>query len=222
SPKLPSVASSKISAHSFELAWTHPAKVQVEINNLLYEGIEGTSFTFHELLPNTRYIIRMRYVIGNKVSEWSDLFGVITKHAAEDYAIQEISVTSNFTSKANHPLDYLTDLKLASEWQTSEPVSPEHPLELTFKFSDVEKLSRMAFVPRNIDHEGDPTEISLAVSTDNENYHVYADHVTWKADSKNKVIGLRDVRAKSVRLTVYRSSGPMVAAREIIFYRAKR
>ena len=93
---------------------------------------------------------------------------------------------------------------------------------MTFKFSDVEKLSRMAFVPRNIDHEGDPTEISLAVSTDNENYHVYADHVTWKADSKNKVIGLRDVRAKSVRLTVYRSSGPMVAAREIIFYRAKR
>lgn len=196
SPKLPAVDSSKISAHSFELAWPHESAVQIEINNLLYVGITGKSFTFHELAPNTRYIIRMRYAIRNKVSEWSDLFGVITKHAAKDYAIENIEVTSNCDSKENHPLSYLTDLKLASEWQTSQTVSPEQPLELTFSFEKVEKLSRMVFVPRNIDHNGDPLIVSIAVSTDGENYTTYADHLQWKADTKNKVVGLRDVRAK--------------------------
>ena len=222
SPKLPAVDSSKISAHSFELAWPHESAVQIEINNLLYVGITGKSFTFHELAPNTRYIIRMRYAIRNKVSEWSDLFGVITKHAAKDYAIENIEVTSNCDSKENHPLSYLTDLKLASEWQTSQTVSPEQPLELTFSFEKVEKLSRMVFVPRNIDHNGDPLIVSIAVSTDGENYTTYADHLQWKADTKNKVVGLRDVRAKKVHLTIYQSSGLIVAAREIIFFRAKR
>ncbi|MBA1392745.1 alpha-glucosidase, partial [Lactobacillus sp. XV13L] len=222
SPKLPSVDSSKITAHSFELAWPRPSRVQVEINNILYEGITGKDFTFHELTPNTRYIIRMRYASGNKVSEWSDLFGVITKHAAEDYAVTDIEVTSNRSSRPHHPLTYLADLKLASEWQTAEVAKPDDPVVLTFAFRQVEKLSRMVFVPRNLDHEGDPVDISIAVSSDGENYTTYAAHLHWKADSKNKVVGLRDVQARAVQLTIYQSAGQMVAAREVLLYRAKK
>lgn len=222
SPKLPAVDSSKITAHSFELAWPQQSSVQVEINHLIYEGITGKSFTFHELSPNTRYIIRMRYVSGSKVSEWSDLFGVITKPAAISYAIQDIQTTCNFESSPQHPLAYLTDLKLSSEWQSNQPITEDNPLQLTFTFKEIQKLSRMVFVPRNIDHDGDPTDISLAISTDGENYTIYADHLKWKVDSKNKVIGLRDVRAKAIRLTIYHTAGAMVAAREILFYRAKK
>ena len=222
SPKLPAVDSSKISAHSFELAWPHNSAVQIEINNLLYVGITGKNFAFHELTPNTRYIIRMRYVIGNKVSEWSDLFGVITKHAAKDYAIENIKVDCNYASKENHPLSYLTDLKLASEWQTEQSPSHEQPLELTFTFEKVEKLSRMVYVPRNIDHKGAPLDLAIAVSTDGVNFTTYADNLHWKPDTKNKVVGMRDVRAQKVRLTIYQSSQEMLAAREVIFFRAKR
>ncbi|MDF7682327.1 glycoside hydrolase family 31 protein [Lactobacillus sp. ESL0679] len=222
SPKLPAVDPSKISAHSFELAWSKQGAVQIEINGLLYEGITGNCFTFHELLPNTRYIIRMRYAAGNKVSEWSDPFGVITKHAAIDYAVSDIHVISNYPSNPAQPLSYLTDLKLASEWQIAQALTPEKPLELTFTFNQIEKLSRMAFVPHNIDHCCDPIDISVAVSTDGFNYVTYADHLKWKADSKNKVIGLRDVRAKAIRLIIYQASGPLVASREVIFFRAKK
>ncbi|WEV70782.1 discoidin domain-containing protein [Lactobacillus sp. ESL0785] len=222
SPKLPAVDPNQISAHSFALAWPKKGNIQVEINGILYEGISGNCFTFHELAPNTRYIIRMRYAAGNKVSEWSDLFGVITKHAAIDYAINDIQVTSNYSSSPQHPLTYLTDLKLASEWQTDTPITPDKPLELIFSFKQVEKLSRMAFVPRNIDHQGDPVDITISVSLDGINYTTYANHLNWKADSKNKVVGLRDVRAKAIRLTIYQSSGPITAAREVIFFRAKK
>jgi len=33
---------------------------------------------------------------------------------------------------------------------------------------------------------------------------------------------MRDVRAQKVRLTIYQSSQEMLAAREVIFFRAKR
>ncbi|RMC40249.1 alpha-glucosidase [Lactobacillus sp. ESL0233] len=222
SPKLPSVDSNKISAHSFELTWSRPGNVEVEINHLIYKGISGKSFTFHELTPNNRYIIRMRYVAGNKVSEWSDLFGVITKHEVIKNAIADILVTSNCESNSHHPLTYLTDLKLASEWQTNQVSLQDNPLKLTFTFDKVENLSRMVFVPRNIDHKANPVDVSILISPDGKNFTSYIDHLQWKADSKNKVVGLRDVTAKAIELVIYQSSGSLVAAREIFFYRAKK
>ncbi|MDF7638154.1 glycoside hydrolase family 31 protein [Lactobacillus sp. ESL0791] len=222
-PKIPTVDPAKITAHSFSLAWPRVAqRVQVEINGLLYEGIDGNSFTFHELAPSSRYIIRMRYAQGSKVSQWSEYFGIITKRSATDYAIKDLQVESNFDSKPNYPLSYLTDLKEASEWQSVSGISEEKPLQLIFTFAKPEQLSRMTFVPRNIDHGGDPTSISIDVSADGENFAPYGEKMPWKADSKNKVIGLRGLTAKAIRLNIYQAVGNFAAGKEIIFFRAKR
>ena len=222
SPKQPMIDQTKTSAHSLTVTWPQLTdRVQIEVNGLLYDGIDGDSFTFHELVPNTRYVMRLRYVAGNKVSEWSDPFGAKTKPDALEYAIDNVRVNSNFESEGHHPLSYLTDLKLASEWKTLDEVNEENPLKLTFTFNKLENLSRMAFVPRNIDHDSDPTEVSVEVSTDGETFKPYGEHLTWKADSKNKVVGLRDVKAKAIRLTIYKSSGKKVAGREVLFFRDK-
>ncbi|RVU71045.1 DUF5110 domain-containing protein [Lactobacillus xujianguonis] len=221
-PKQAIIDPEKITAHSINVSWPKVTdKVQIELNGILYDGIDGESFTFHELTPNTRYILRIRNVAGNKVSEWSEPFGAITKRAAMDYALHDVTVTSNYEAASDHPLSYLTDLKLASEWQTKERFSTEKPLQLTFNFRQAEKLSRMTFIPRNVDHEGDPIEVGLEISKDGQNFAPYGDRYTWKADSKNKVIGLRDVTAKTIRLTVYKSSGSIVAGKEVIFFRQK-
>lgn len=222
SPKQPIIDPEKITAHSLTVSWPQLTdKVQIEVNGILYDGIDGDSFTFHELEPHTRYIMRLRYVSGNKVSEWSDPFGAITKRSALDYAIKNVQVNSNLESDAHHPLNYLTDLKLASEWETTESVSEDNPLTLTFTFAQPEKLSRMTYVPRNIDHKSDPIEVGVEISTDGENFTPYGERLTWKADSKNKVVGLRDVTAKAIRLTVYKSSGDKVAGKEVLFFRNK-
>lgn len=212
----------KISAHSISVSWPKVTEqVQFEVNGILYEGIDGDNYTFHELLPNTRYIMRMRYVAGNKVSKWSEPFSAVTKKAAIDYAISGIKTSSNYEAKPEHPLSFLTDLKNASEWEIAEKFDKTKPLEITFEFEKLEKLSRMTFVPRNIDHNSNPIEVGLEISTDGNNFEQYGDHYTWKADSKNKVIGLRNVTAKAIRLTVYDSSGNNLAAKEVIFYRTK-
>ncbi|KAA8802883.1 discoidin domain-containing protein, partial [Lactobacillus crispatus] len=156
------------------------------------------------------------------VSEWSDPFGAITKPDPMNYAINDIHVTSSLASPKDHPIDYLTDLKLASEWETIDGVSEDKPLELNFAFNHLEHLSRMVWVPRKIDHQGDPVEVSVELSSDGVNFKPYGDHLTWKSDSKNKVVGLRNVDAKAIRLKVYKSSGPFVAAKEVIFFRDKK
>lgn len=223
SPKGAVIDPKKISAHSLSVSWPRLAeKVQFEINGILYDGIDGDHFTFHELLPNTKYLMRMRYVAGNKVSEWSDPFGAITKKAAISYAIRDVHSSCNYEAADKHPLNYLTDLKPASEWEIKDQFDENKPLTLTFRFDDVEKLSRMAFVPRNINRDGTPIEVGLELSKDGINFEPYGQHYTWKADAKNKVIGLRDVSAKAIRLTVYKSAGTTVAAKEVLFFREKK
>ena len=146
----------KISSHSLTVVWPQLTdQVQIEVNGILHDGIDGNSFTFHELVPNTRYTLRLRYVAGNKVSEWSDPFGAITK-------------------------------------------------------------------PDPMNYQGDPVEVNVELSNDGVNFKPYGDHLTWKSDSKNKVVGLRNVDAKAIRLKVYKSSGPFVAAKEVIFFRDKK
>lgn len=222
SPKQPSVDQDQITAHSLTITWPKVTdQVQVEINGILYDGISGDSYTFHELTPNTRYLMRLRNVSGNKASEWSEPFGAITKRAARDYAIHGVKVKSNYEANPEHPLAYLTDLKSASEWQTKDKFDETNPLTLTFTFDKLEKLSRVTFVPHNIDHQNDPTEVSVELSLDGQNFEPYGNHYAWKADSKNKVIGLRDVQARAVRLTIHQSSGPLVAGKEVVFYRDK-
>lgn len=221
SPKQPMVDPAQITAHSLSISWPDATnKVQIELNGILHDGIDGNHFTFHELEPNTRYIMRMRYVAGNKVSEWSEPFGAKTKPAAINYAISDIHVKSNYAFLEKYPIKYLTDLKLASEWE-SEKLEEKRPLTLTFDFGQVEDLSRMVYVPRNIDRDANPVEVGVEVSSDGVNFTPYGERLTWKADSKNKVIGLRDVHARAVRLTVYQSSGDSVAAKEVMFFRDK-
>lgn len=222
SPKQPSVDLDQVTAHSLTVNWPKVTEeVQIEINGILHNGISGDSFTFHELTPNTRYIMRLRNVAGNKVSEWSEPFGAITKRAAIDYAIKNVKVNSNYQAAVSHPLSYLTDLKSSSEWQTQDEFDEAKPLTLTFAFNQVELLSRMVFTPHNIDHHNDPIEVGLEISLDGQTFQSYGEHFHWKADSKNKVIGLRNIKARAIRLTVYKSSGPLVAGKEVVFYRDK-
>ncbi|MGO2952961.1 MAG: TIM-barrel domain-containing protein [Lactobacillus sp.] len=222
SPKQPTILGEKTSAHSITVSW--PAitnEVQIEVNGILHVGLQGNHFTFHELAPHTRYLFRLRYLAGNKVSEWSDPFGAVTKPRQLDYAMRHLQVDSNLPSAPDHPLAYLTDLKLASEWQTATGVSETAPLVLTFTFEQVEELSRIVFVPRAIDSTGDPLSVQLASSPDGTHFTPYGDRITWKADNKNKVIGLRDVTAKAIRLTVFKAVGNCVSGQELMIFKAQ-
>ena len=79
----------------------------------------------------------------------------------------------------------------------------------------------MVYVPRSRDRKGHILRAQIAISQDGENYSDYSDSYNWPNDAKNKVIGLRDVVAKSIKLKILASSDNLASAKEILFFIAK-
>ncbi|WP_297819141.1 DUF5110 domain-containing protein [uncultured Lactobacillus sp.] len=228
SPRSAAISADRLTSRSITINWTNPnayagrnIKADIEVNGLIHTNIDSNSFTFHELSPNTRYRFRIRNKIGNKVSDWSEYFGTKTKRDQMDYAINNIHVTSSLKSDALMPVQNLVDHTLASEWLTKEEFSKDKELVLTFNFDQAYKLSRMVYVPRSRDRKGHILRAQIAISQDGENYSDYSDSYNWPNDAKNKVIGLRDVVAKSIKLKILASSDNLASAKEILFFIAK-
>lgn len=227
-PRSAAILSDRLTSRSITINWTNPTaytgrnvKADIEVNGLIHTNIDGNTFTFHELMPNTRYRFRIRNKVGNKVSDWSEYFGSKTKHDQMDYAINNIHVTTTIKSEPQMPVQNLVDHTLASEWLTKEKFSKDNELVLTFNFDQAYKLSRMVYVPRSRDRKGHILRAQIAISKDGENYSDYSESYNWPNDAKNKVIGLRDVVAKSIKLKVLASDDNLASAKEILFFVAK-
>lgn len=228
SPRSAAILADRLTSRSISLTWTNPdsfagkkVMADIEVNGLIHTNIDGNNFTFHELEPNTRYRFRIRNKFGNKVSDWSEYFGTKTKRDQMDYAIPDIHVTSTYKSTEEMPVTNLVDHSLASEWLTKEKLNNEKPLELTFDFDQAYKLSRMVYVPRSRDRSGHLLRVQIAVSKDGENFSEWSKDYNWPNDAKNKVIGLRDVVAKTIKLRILATSDQLASAKETLFFIAK-
>lgn len=228
SPRSAAILTERLTSRSITVTWTNPpafaqrnVTADIEVNGLVHTNIDGDTFTFHELQPNTRYRFRIRNKFGNKVSDWSEYFGTKTKPDQMDYAIKNVKVESTLKENPDWPLSNLIDLRLGSEWLTQEKMTDDKHLELTFTFDHIYKLSRMVYIPRSRDHKGHILRAQVAISKDGENYSDYSKEYNWPNDAKNKVIGMRDVMAKSIKLRVLLSTDGLASAKEILFFVAK-
>lgn len=228
-PHSASIDTERLTSRSISISWVNPKdfndkniRADIEVNGIIHTNIEGNSFTFHTLEPNTRYRFRIRNKFGNKVSDWTEYFGAKTKRDQMDYAIPDIQVSGNLKNDKDSHLSNLVDHSLASEWITKDKIGAEDPLELTFTFDQAYKLSRMVYVPRSRDRKGHILRAQIAISTDGENYSSWSDEYNWPNDAKNKVIGLRDVVAKSIKLRILKTNDDYVSAKEILFFIAKK
>lgn len=227
-PHSASIDTDHLTSRSISISWINPTdfankniKADVEVNGIIHKNISGNGFTFHDLEPNTRYRFRIRNKFGNKVSDWTEYFGAKTKRDQMDYAIPNVKVNSNFKGAQELPLNNLVDHSLASEWITKDKIDQENPLELTFTFDQAYKLSRMVYVPRSRDRKGHILRAQISISTDGENYSSWSDDYNWPNDAKNKVIGLRDVVAKSIKMRILKTNDDYVSGKEILFFIAK-
>lgn len=224
-PRKVTISSDKTTAHSLSLSWEKlpGTQVQLEVNGLLYTNLPDSYFTLHELKPKTRYQMRIRSWHGNKVSPWSEYFGAETKPDQLDYAIRNIKTECSLPAAPLHPLTYLTDLLKASCWLTGQAADPDHDqyVDLTFQFDQAYRLSRMVYVPRSIDRRGHLLRVQIAWSKDGHEFTDYSKPYNWPNDAKNKVIGLRDVVAQTIKLRVLASQDNLASAREIFFFKSK-
>lgn len=119
------------------------------------------------------------------------------------------------------PLESLIDFCPASEWLSKEKITTNNPLVLTINFDQIYKLSRMVYIPRSRDHKGHVLKIRIAISKDGLNYSEWSEPYDWNDDAKNKVIGLRDVVAKSIKLHITDAVDGVVSGKELLFFKAK-
>lgn len=228
-PRSASILTDRLSSRSITVSWINnqlansnrKLMADIEVNGIIHTNISGNTFTFHELTPNTRYRFRIRNKLGNKVSDWTEYFGTMTKPDQLDYAIKNLQVKSNLAAEEEFPLSNLTDLRLGSEWVTSEKLDADHPLELTFTFDNLYKLSRMVYIPRSRDHKGHLLRVQYAISKDGEHFEDFSKEFNWPNDAKNKVIGMRDLSAKAVKLRILLTTDGYASAKEIFFFTAK-
>lgn len=213
-PRQPMIDSKKTSAHSITAVWPNKAQVQIEVNGIVFDGIYSKSFTFNSLVPNTLYKMRLRYISGNKVSEWSDYFGAKTKPSQFTYAVKNIKLETMLGGQTENA----TDLIPASEWISDKEI--ENNSELNFIFPEKEALSRMVYVPRSADQVGRILNGKVLISENGTDFTDYQDF-TWHNDPKNKVIGLRDVQAKAIKLIINETSDNLVSAKQFYFFKAK-
>ena len=228
SPRSAAILTDRLTSKSITITWTNPTNfadknimADIEVNGIVHTNIDGNTFTFHELEPNTRYRFRIRNKFGNKVSDWSEYFGTHTKRDQMDYAISNVTVSSTGESEEDLPVENLTDLKLASEWLSKDQITKDSPLDLTFNFKHIYKLSRMVYVPRSRDRIGHVLRVQVAISKDGENFSDFSKEINWPNDAKNKVIGLRDVVAKSIKLRILATSDNLASGKEVLFFMAK-
>lgn len=60
--------------------------------------------------------------------------------------------------------------------------------------------------------------VQVAISKDGENFSDFSKEINWPNDAKNKVIGLRDVVAKSIKLRILATSDNLASERSSILY----
>lgn len=193
----------------------------IELNGIIHTNISGNIFTLHELQSNTRYRLRIRNRYLNKVSEWSENITGKTNPDPLEYAVKDIKISANLESTLEMPLVSLIDFCPASEWLSKEKITTNNPLILTINFDQIYKLSRMVYIPRSRDHKGHILKIRIAISKDGLNYSEWSAPYDWNDDAKNKVIGLRDVVAKSIKLHITDAVDGVVSGKELLFFKAK-
>ena len=165
--------------------------------------------------------MRLRYLSHNKVSEWSDYFGGRTKPSQYKFAVKNVQMHSSMLSQEGHDVALATDMLLASEWRTADKMTNDG-LTLTFNFAKEEELSRMVYLPRTVDQVGRITKASLAISKDGIHFELYRNEINWPNDPKNKVVGLRDVKAKAIQMHITESSDGLIAAKQFYFFKPKK
>lgn len=76
-PNIPVITHAEATTTSITIFWNEvleAASYDVEVDGKVIEGIQGTSYTYDGLEPNTRHIFRVRAENEGVVSEWSDKY----------------------------------------------------------------------------------------------------------------------------------------------------
>ena len=211
---------------------------EIEFSGRLLDSLGENFIKLDSLKPNSRYEIRVRKVVNNEFSEWSNFVSGTT---LKDDFIGALEITEFKSNYPDHPGQELQKLfnKNSSKdnvyhtaWGSDGRFTVDKPyLLLVGVPHDVENISKIVYIPR--DDAGNGTILDGTVKLMNYDeakggWYVEPDseiRFNWTRDSKNKVINISELlgnksKARYLLFEITNAVGNFVSGRQLLVYGA--
>ena len=192
---------------------------ELEIDGIRHSNILTNQFVHSDLDYGSSHTYRVRAVLADYVTAWSEKATSQTKADPLSQAIDHIKISSNRNAQGGTPHRNLVDKNLGtmyhSDWTTNS-VPETLSLDLGYAYD----LDKLVYVPREVGTNGIITKFNLAFSTDGIHWRSYTQPIAWAGDRKQKEFKFgENITARYLQMEVTETiSNQFVSGQELLVF----
>ena len=191
---------------------------EVEFDGMLYSTITQNEFTFGGLEAETSYNFKVRAVNKDGYSDWSNVNGT-TKSNPLEFAIRDIRAQLTCEDEAGWSVDHLFDFDTKTGWHTKYGKGEAVPFDMVLDLRSVNKLDRIAYLPRIDASNGTLLNGSVSYSIDRQNWSAPV-AFTWAQDATEKTFSFEgNPQARYVKIHIDKAVGNFGSGLEMYVFK---
>ena len=204
------LAEDGVKTNSLTLTWEDQAgalRYDLLVDDQVHLNIQEPIFTQANLQAETSYSFRVRAVLKDHMTDWSNPKTLTTAEDDFSWTVSVQEIKGDFKGKVNQPLVSLVDGKPGTYFL--EPLDQEDlPGQIQLDLGRVYTIDRLAYQgPRHGGLRGVIRQFDLAYSIDGVNWHTLEDRISLEETSALQVIELdQAVQANFLALKVLETS----------------
>ncbi|AZI26158.1 DUF5110 domain-containing protein [Pedobacter sp. G11] len=214
------VNESSRTAFSFKPGWDKVQNAdyyEILFQEMLYSTVKDTTLLFEGLIPETKYLLKLRAVNKDGVSKWTEL-DVTTAANPLQYAIKGINAKTTAENQGGEGISKLFDFDESNIWHTKWGVKSD-PFEMIIDLKGVNKLDRLSYLPRQGGGNGTLMKGSVFYSEDKTAWTKVNDF-DWKNNGDPKIISFNgNPAARYLKIAVEKGAGGFGSGRELYIFR---
>ena len=191
---------------------------EVEFDGMLYSTITQNEFTFGGLEAETSYNFKVRAVNKDGYSDWSNVNGT-TKSNPLEFAIRDIRAQLTCEDESGWSVDHLFDFDTKTGWHTKYGKGEAVPFDMVLDLRSVNKLDRIAYLPRIDASNGTLLNGSVSYSIDRQNWSAPV-AFTWAQDATEKTFSFEgNPQARYVKIHIDKAVGNFGSGLEMYVFK---
>lgn len=219
-----SVVEDEVTPTSITLQWkevTGAIFYELEIDEVIHTNIIGTEFVCRGFKYESEHKFRIRSVINEGFSQWSDYINAITKEDPYTNTVKSVKVTCTLPCQKGQEISHLCsndELMWHTDWGSKGRANENQCLKLNFDLGDVYNIEKIEYVPRDNAGNGTFLEIMYKISIDGETWYELNGRIELPRTDEIKLIMLNGSRFRYMEMSVIKSVGDFGSGKQIRFY----
>ncbi|MBF0818653.1 TIM-barrel domain-containing protein [Streptococcus acidominimus] len=192
----------------------------IKVDGIVYTNISGTSYTNTDLPYASEHHYKVRAVLADGLTAWSNEVISRTKDNPLRLAIKGVTVTADHEAQAGTPVSKLVDMDEGSQYHSSWDQSAL-PETLTLDLNGAYQIDKLLYVPRKDGGtNGMIQEFTLTYSVDGIHWSRLPESVRWDVNGMDKELSLPDgLEARWIRLNISSAVGNFVSGQELYVFK---